>query len=162
MKYLSVTDIAQRLGVSSQVLSERPGFATRSLLPGASGIAETVRCIGKDGRWTYVVTTAVPGSPCKIGQTRDVEERLSRLSLSCPFPLVTLAIAAGGDFEEFLHETFRDRRLHGEWFEESAARDIVAVANRRMLGDCLACAWREEPCQMPRVLQPSAERSRAT
>lgn len=56
--------------------------------------------------------------PIKIGVAGDVEVRLARLQMGCPFPLRVFALASGGtDKEREYHRQFHAHRLHGEWFE---------------------------------------------
>lgn len=63
-----------------------------------------IQCNGTDG-------------PIKIGIAVDPNRRLSELRIGCPYPMQMLATCPGDDMlERQLHATFRDDRIHGEWF----------------------------------------------
>lgn len=53
----------------------------------------------------------------KIGVAKNIRKRLSSLQTSAPGPLKLLAVAGGGQPEEYgYHQRFKKERLHGEWF----------------------------------------------
>lgn len=58
--------------------------------------------------------------PIKIGFTKDLPARLARLQSNSPVKLRVL-LAVRGDLGDELeaHGTFREFRLHGEWFKRS-------------------------------------------
>jgi hypothetical protein len=65
----------------------------------------------------------------KIGQAQNVEKRFRDIQMCSPIPLKILAVTHGGQSRETAyHFTFRDRRLHGEWFERCP--EILAEIER--------------------------------
>jgi hypothetical protein len=67
--------------------------------------------------------------PIKIGITGDVRARLGHLRTACPWPLRLLFDFPGTEKEEaFLHETFAEHRMRGEWFAPHA--DVVVSCER--------------------------------
>lgn len=58
-----------------------------------------------------------PGS-IKFGKARDPEARVRTFATSSPFPLELLASVDWPDeVERLIHAAFKQRRIHGEWFE---------------------------------------------
>lgn len=56
--------------------------------------------------------------PCKIGFTTNLERRFTTIQAQSPLPLTIIHTFAGTLADEAgLHERFKDRRLHGEWFD---------------------------------------------
>ena len=59
----------------------------------------------------------------KIGYTRSIENRISAIKGSNPFPVTVLGVwcfdklSQATAFEADLHEKFQHRRIHGEWFK---------------------------------------------
>jgi hypothetical protein len=58
----------------------------------------------------------------KIGTTDNPSARVSTLARQSPYPLDFIALmmckrGLGWFFEERLHELFKSRRVHGEWFD---------------------------------------------
>lgn len=62
-------------------------------------------------------------SPVKVGITGNVGARMAQFQTACPFPIVlvhTLHVPArwmARQLEGCFHETQRQHRAHGEWFE---------------------------------------------
>lgn len=61
--------------------------------------------------------------PIKIGYTSDIFNRLSQMEVSTPDELVVIriiqtdSIETAKSLELHLHDTFRDFKIKGEWFE---------------------------------------------
>lgn len=54
----------------------------------------------------------------KIGFTTNLDKRMRAIQTGCPFPIVCLGTAPGGQLlERALHRQFCRSRRHGEWFE---------------------------------------------
>lgn len=71
----------------------------------------------------------------KIGLTIDMEERVGRLRIQLPDPVVEVHRITTDDprgIERYWHDRFRDRRKNGEWFELSSA-DVAAFRRRRFM-----------------------------
>ena len=63
---------------------------------------------------------AVSGDAFKIGISSNPSSRMNDLQIGCPLPVVLHRAYAGkamGSLEGYLHQRFRDHRLHGEWFK---------------------------------------------
>lgn len=71
-----------------------------------------------------------PGSSvAKIGRTANLPKRLAAIQSTCPVQVEVLWQADGGSaLESALHQHFRSRRIHGEWFEFGDADAIAEVA----------------------------------
>lgn len=76
-------------------------------------------------RWTYVVQ-GEHGGPIKIGIAERPLQRLTSLQTGNPHKLRVVAMFKGERFENLLHDRYKQRRLHGEWFEESVLADVLA------------------------------------
>lgn len=82
------------------------------------------------------------GSPestrVKIGRSRAVNERLASIQRMSPVPLAVLWTTEGGSaLESALHDRFKARRTHGEWFDfegEDAVALISQAATELTLG----------------------------
>lgn len=74
----------------------------------------------RKGSKVYFIQSEM-GGPIKIGTTKNIDERLQKLQLCCPVPLIVLFTIndAGHDLEAKLHRRFRLHRLHGEWFDNT-------------------------------------------
>lgn len=81
----------------------------------------------------------------KIGTGICPEDRLNAVRLMSPVPVVLIGMIVGGRTREAeLHEKFKERRVHGEWFDaDQAMRDEIACL---MLGD----AW-DNACDAARA-----------
>jgi hypothetical protein len=56
----------------------------------------------------------------KIGQTNNIERRLAGLKRMSPVKLRLLGYVNSGLYSEpFLHNKFKESRMHGEWFKPS-------------------------------------------
>jgi hypothetical protein len=68
--------------------------------------------------YVYILSTA--DGYFKIGQSRDVSARISRLRIQLPFPVelehVVGTYIAPSKAESFLHNKFKHYRMNGEWF----------------------------------------------
>lgn len=71
----------------------------------------------------YAISTEAPDGPVKLGFTTGTgAERLSALQTGSPVLLVLLReVPAEPSAERALHRELRAHRLHGEWFERTAA-----------------------------------------
>lgn len=80
--------------------------------------------------YTYFI--GADRGPVKIGRTTDLDRRLAELQSGSPVPLRVLGAVAldrlrrydRGDpptFEALCHRVLAEHRLHGEWFDGSAA-----------------------------------------
>lgn len=71
----------------------------------------------------------------KIGLTINMEERVGRLKIQLPDPVVEVHRITTDDprgIERYWHDRFQDRRKNGEWFELSSA-DVAAFRRRRFM-----------------------------
>lgn len=58
--------------------------------------------------------------PIKIGQSDDVEARMSQLQIACPYKLKLLWVYTGNMYtEKDIHREFSHERIRGEWFHPS-------------------------------------------
>lgn len=69
-------------------------------------------------RFVYMIQCESTGR-IKIGITDDVESRVGDIQRMSPSKLNIIAVFAsdGNAVEGFFHRTFRNYRIHGEWFE---------------------------------------------
>lgn len=66
----------------------------------------------------------------KIGRSETVNKRLTRIQRMSPVPLAVLWTTQGGTaLESALHDRFKARRTHGEWFD-FAGEDAVALISQ--------------------------------
>lgn len=70
------------------------------------------------GATESVYVIAASDSPLvKIGRSADVPKRLAQIQRMSPAALSVLGTFQGGaQLETALHQTFREHRVHGEWF----------------------------------------------
>ena len=62
----------------------------------------------------------------KIGYTSDPDSRLSSMQTGSPCQLVLARLERGNrDLERRLHHRFREKRIHGEWFDDSVLDDYA-------------------------------------
>lgn len=93
-----------------------------------SGIAERCKGFGSEsvkkvhGRerhgWVYVLRA--DNGTYKIGQTMQLQNRVTWLGIQLPYETEVVATIVANDprsFEAALHRRFEDKRLRGEWFE---------------------------------------------
>jgi len=65
----------------------------------------------------------------KIGRSGNITQRLGAIQRMCPIGLNVLWNTEGGHkLETALHQTFRSRRVHGEWFDFRGCDPVVEVA----------------------------------
>jgi Meiotically up-regulated gene 113 len=68
----------------------------------------------------------------KIGITQNLDQRMKDIQSMCPTKLRLIAcfVVHGVEVERFLHRTFDDFRLHGEWFKIPSNKcDIIEKLN---------------------------------
>lgn len=83
------------------------------------------------GGYIYFVSP-VNGGPIRIGHSRLPLERLRALQVYSPVPLEIVATMQGDHFlEQWLHDHFRDDKLHGEWLRLTFHLSEVVEAARR-------------------------------
>lgn len=83
---------------------------------------------------TYVIQ-AESGGPVKIGRTdKPVETRLKSLQTGNPEKLRIIYVFNGDWYEKHIHDRFADRRLVGEWFDESVVDDLIGPLRLKYLG----------------------------
>jgi hypothetical protein len=119
----SVTHL--RLGNGSELLrvSELELNAWLARMAGAQPLAERV-----PGDLVYFIA-AIGG--VKIGHTRDVAHRIDMLQKANPGRLVLQGLFAGGAAAEaYYHGRFRQKLIHGEWFDLTSD-DLALVGLRR-------------------------------
>lgn len=75
-------------------------------------------------RCTYVVH-APAAWLVKIGRSKCLERRLASLEAGSPVPLHLVALFAGTDIEDALHEAFYEHRAHGEWFSSEPVLEYL-------------------------------------
>ncbi len=57
------------------------------------------------------------GDYIKIGSTNNVERRIKDLTNSNPYPVELIKVILDqGHLESIYHEQYKDKRIHGEWF----------------------------------------------
>lgn len=84
---------------------------------GQQAIAQVIKAGSLAKDIVYFMQSGESG-PIKIGTTGNVWSRFSALQVSSPVPLYLRAFQPGDrKVEQQYHETFRDHRLGGEWFE---------------------------------------------
>jgi hypothetical protein len=71
------------------------------------------------GKTSYVYFLRISeNGPIKIGFTKRLRERLSKVQVDNPFFVKLIAVTKGGRKEEYqLHQKFAKYRLYGEWFD---------------------------------------------
>ena len=104
----------------------------------------------KGRMWTYVATDL--SHTYKIGQSTDIEKRLSDLAIGNPN--IRLAFVIQADVESRLHKLFKDKNYFGEWFYLSSddvrriqleygkyiitpEEDEIAKKHRMNMGTCM-------------------------
>ena len=72
----------------------------------------------------------IPGGPCKIGRSRDLQRRLAEMQCHHPYNLeVVCWFPNRGHEEAAWHHCFDDYRIRGEWFEWAPAIErAIALA----------------------------------
>lgn len=76
---------------------------------------------------TYVIEAA-SGGPLKVGIALHPEQRLRELQTGSPVPLALVGVfPAGRAVESLLHETFKEHRLHGEWYAPEIRDDLLTL-----------------------------------
>lgn len=75
----------------------------------------------------YFIRPVGKSSPIKIGRSKgSVKKRLQQLQTASPFQLEIVAtLKAHPSFEKTLHGVFAGARLCGEWFEGTAALQVL-------------------------------------
>lgn len=77
-----------------------------------------VPAVRPDSRWVYAMSSEDEPNVIKIGVARNVRSRMKGIQTGSAFPIALLWSTRGGKpLEDHLHETFRRRRLTGEWFD---------------------------------------------
>ncbi len=69
--------------------------------------------------------------PMKIGRTRNYKQRFNDISKHSPVSLglvILVPVERGYNLESELHKMFREKRIHGEWFE-LCRNDLIMVMN---------------------------------
>jgi hypothetical protein len=90
---------------------------------------------GPDATYGTVYFVGPANGPIKIGFTRDMAKRLSRLQAFSPFPLFVWAAIEGTTLcEAELHRAYSGDRLHGEWFALTPAIAHLIKSKREMSG----------------------------
>ena len=77
----------------------------------------------------YLVQAHLPDSPCKIGQSKSIPDRLKLFAVKLPFTFDLLRTFPADNrhaAERALHKQYADKRGNGEWFNLSPA-DIEAI-----------------------------------
>ena len=104
----------------------------------------------KGRMWTYIATDL--SHTYKIGQSTDIEKRISDLAIGNPNLRLVFTIQA--DVESRLHKTFKDKNYFGEWFTLSKddikriqleyaryiispEEDKIAQKHRMNMGTCM-------------------------
>lgn len=96
----------------------------RESIENVSGTKRSCACHGTEtsGPAIYFITCDAPDFPVKIGTSTRLQDRVTGLRRSMPYPLLVLATFPGGTNEERrLHIMFARQRLNGEWFSRSPA-----------------------------------------
>lgn len=90
----------------------------------------------EDGRSEYVYLIAcTENSLVKIGRSVDVDRRFGDIQRMAPVRLEILWKTEGDwRLESQLHRVFRERRVHGEWFDFSGC-DPVRMAQGAVAGE---------------------------
>lgn len=102
-----------------------------------------------DTCWVYVFARNGPSgltSPVKVGISRNVSARLNNIQTACPFPVEMAYVFEcpnrdiAQQIELSFHQTQRENRAHGEWFEYEPVKaiHILCVAFRSLLSHYVA------------------------
>ncbi len=86
----------------------------------------------KEARTGYVYVVEAPNGLYKVGWAKRPEKRLAELQLSSPVRLTLLCSWRCRDAnkaEGILHQVFREKRSHGEWYALDLD-DIVFLLTR--------------------------------
>ncbi|MGA4960266.1 GIY-YIG nuclease family protein [Streptomyces lavendulocolor] len=79
-----------------------------------------------DSRLVYAISTEDNPKVIKIGVATDIAKRMRSLQIGSAATLVLRWSAQGGyPLESHLHEAFRKKRMHGEWFDFRRVADPV-------------------------------------
>ncbi len=73
----------------------------------------------------YIVQSNI-GGPIKIGRSNSISSRTKMLQIGSPFKLSVIKEFKNVkvEFEKYLHEKFKQHRLHGEWFDPVILSDL--------------------------------------
>lgn len=83
-----------------------------------------------DSRWVYAISTEDNPKVIKIGVATDIAKRIKSLQIGSAATLVLRWSAQGGyALENHLHEAFRKKRTHGEWFDFGRVADPAKKIN---------------------------------
>jgi hypothetical protein len=83
-----------------------------------------------DSRLVYAISTEDNPKLIKIGVATDIAKRMKALQIGSASTLVLRWSAQGGyPLEGHLHEAFRKKRVHGEWFDFRQAADPAKKIN---------------------------------
>lgn len=83
-----------------------------------------------DSRWVYAISTEDNPKVIKIGVATDIAKRMKSLQIGSAATLVLRWSAQGGyPLENHLHEAFRKRRMHSEWFSFDRVADPAKKIN---------------------------------
>jgi endogenous inhibitor of DNA gyrase (YacG/DUF329 family) len=111
-----------------KIYNDRDGKEFKSIGVAQSFLIE-LQDILKNRLSTYIyLIQAEDNELIKIGFSNNVKRRMKILSNSSPAKLKVLrVIKADSQYESFLHNMFREYRLHGEWFQPHS--NIVKFVN---------------------------------
>lgn len=99
---------------------------TRSL---ARRLVWSVGVYEKTQRQPGFIYVLEAGSYIKIGRSKRVDNRIKTIDLQMPFkvkPLIILPTLNDAEAEKFLHATYANRRMNGEWFQLNG-RDLAKI-----------------------------------
>lgn len=118
--YLSMVEWAAMERVSTPHLLYREDNAP---------IINVNRTTSKSKGYVYLIQADLPNSPCKIGRSVNVPNRLKTFGLKLPFDVEILHIIPCDDCHEAEHdlqEMYSGKQINGEWFELNE-KDITAI-----------------------------------
>jgi len=78
---------------------------------------------------------ASSGNAFKIGISSNPASRMGDLQIGCPLPVVLHRAYAGkamGSLESYLHQRFRDHRVHGEWFKIAVLPIVIDYLDNQL------------------------------
>lgn len=106
-----------------------------ALMPPVTHVPPTVSATEEEPTSLGFVYLLRSGRYFKIGLTINMEERVGRLKIQLPDPVVEVHRITTDDprgIERYWHDRFQDRRKNGEWFELSSS-DVAAFRRRRFM-----------------------------
>jgi ssDNA-binding Zn-finger/Zn-ribbon topoisomerase 1 len=90
-------------------------------------------------KFIYLIKSDIPNSPTKIGIASNVPKRLKTLQMASPCKLeliFTIEKTYAYQLENTLHQYFKDKKVHGEWFDLNEEDIQLAIDTLSSLKGC--------------------------